>query len=394
MTHAYLATVLDLSLPIGGDQAPAKALGGGLSAAMRRLEAAPRLRLEVALSGAVSLALLRWGEERALQLLAERAAAGQASFLTTACYGAFLPLAPEREASRQLDLSERINREVLGEAVYRTEGLFPPQLGYSRRIAELASRRGAPWVLADALAWHGGAPLPRDRQFSLRGRPQMRVFFVDRALSDEVARGAARVDDLRGWLARPLPRTPAYAVVRLPSRSLATEAPRYLAALASSDAVRPAALHDVLALFPEVEPAEPLASALGTDPSELASGVQFAKWSSPGNEVHALLWKLAQIASAEAARLEDAGRGGASFAALRAQLDESLDCAAWRFASGKPELDLARAQGGGRRLLEAVRAGGAEVDPAARARAEQAYARLAQRCAEIAGERSSAPSGG
>lgn len=393
MSHAYLATVLDLSLPIGGDHASANALGGGLQAAMGQLEAAPRLRAEVALSGAVSRALLRWGEERPLQLLAERAAAGQVSFLATACYGAFLPLVPEREASRQLDLSEEINREVLGAAVYRTGGVFPPQLGYSRSIAELALRRGAPWVMADALGWHGGAPLPRARHFALRDRPQMRVFFVDRALSDELAQGAPRRGDFRSWIRRHLPRSPSYAVVRLPSRSLSKEAPPYLAALATCDAVRPASLQEALALFPEVEPVEPLPSALGTEPSELASGVQFAKWSAPGNELQALLWKLAQIASEEAARLEGLS-ATAAFAALRGRLDESLDCAAWRFASGKPELDLARAEGGGRQLLEAVRAGGAEVSPSARAQAEQAFARLAQRCAEIARERSSALPGG
>ncbi len=100
-----------------------------------------------------------------------------------------------------------------------------------------------------------------------------------------------------------------------------------------------------------------------------------------------------KIASEEAARLEGLS-ATAAFAALRGRLDESLDCAAWRFASGKPELDLARAEGGGRQLLEAVRAGGAEVSPSARAQAEQAFARLAQRCAEIARERSSALPGG
>jgi hypothetical protein len=390
MRHAYLATVLDLSLPIGGERAAAAGLGAGILAALGQLEAAPRLRMEVALSGAVSQALLRWGEERPLQKLAERAVAGQVSFLSTACYGAFLPLVPWREAARQLELSERINREVLGEVVYRTEGLFPPQLGYSRSIAELALSRGATRVLADGLAWHGGAPLPRARHFTLRERPQMRVFFVDRRLSDEIALGIERLDHFRGWIARHLSRAPGYAVVRLPSRSLSKAALQYLAALASTEAVVPASLEDTLALFPEVEPVEPLPSALGTDPSELASGIQFAKWSAPGNELHALLWKLAQITAAEAARLEDEGDAGPSYAAMRAQLDESLDCAAWRFASGKPELDLARVQEGGWRLLQAVRAGGAEVDPSARTQAEQAYARLEQRCAEAAHERSGA----
>jgi len=385
-----LATVLDLSLPIGDGQAPARLVGSGVVAAMRALEARPRLRMEVALCGAVTLSLLRWGEERCLQMLAERAAAGQVSFLTTASFGAFLPLVPEAEASRQLDLCERVNLDALGEVVYRAEGLFPPQLGYSRSVAELALRRGLPRVLADSLAWHGGAPLPRARHFTLRDRPGMHVFFVDRGLSEGIARGALCMKEVHHSVA---PRASGYAVVRLPPRSLERTGPAFLAALAASPSVLPASLDDVLALFPEVEPVEPLASALGTDPAELASGVQFAKWSAPGNELQALLWRLAQIASAEAARLEEGSSGSATLglAALRARLDESLDCAAWRFASGKPELDLGRVREGAQRLLCAVRAGGAQVRRSALAQAELAYERLERRCAEAALERESSP---
>ncbi len=385
MTHGYLATVLDLSLPVGAGQRAAQTLGRGVTAALKILEEAPRLRLEVALAGAVTLALLRWGEERSLQLLAERAAAGQVTFLTTACFGAFLPLVPGREAARQLDLCERVNRDALGEAVYRPEGLFPPQLGYSRTVAELARRRGYGQVLADGLAWQGGAPLPRERHFTLRDKPGLHVFFVDRALSEALAQGAPRMAEIRRRVA---PRAAGGAVVRLPASALIDDsaALRFLGALAVSDTVLPASLEDLLALFSEREQVEPLASALGTDPVELASGVQFAKWSAPGNELHALLWRLAQIASGEAARLEEAGTEEAppGLAALRARLDESLDCSAWLFASGKPELDLARVYEGGRRLLEAVRAGGADVRPSALAQAEHAWARLERRVAEIA----------
>ena len=382
MNHAYLATVLDLSLPLGAGQRAAQALGHGVSAALRILEESPHLRLEVALAGAVTLALLRWGEERSLQLLAERAAAGQVSFLNTACFGAFLPLIPEREASRQLDLCERVNRDALGQGVYRPEGLFPPQLGYSRSVAELSFRRGYGRVLADGLSWHGGAPLPRARHFTLRDKPELDVFFVDRALSEAIAQGPPMAE-IRHRVA---PRVPGGAVVRLPSHALLDDgvALRFLEALAASDAVLPASLEDLLALFPEREPVEPLASALGTDPVELASGVQFAKWSAPGNELHALLWRLAQIAAGEAARLEETGAEEAppGLTSLRARLDESLDCSAWRFASGKP--DLARVGEGGRRLLETILAGGADVRPSALAQAEHTWARLERRLAEVA----------
>lgn len=382
MKRAFAVLVLDLSLPPTGDSgtgaaaASSRQVGAGLTAALRLLEADPALRLEVALAGGVVQKLLRWGEERALQLLAERASAGQVAFLSTAAWGAFLPLVPEREAQRQLDLSDAIGREALGDWVYRPEGLFPPQLGYSRSVADLAAKRGLSRVLADALALSGGGRLPRDRHFTLRGRPGFHVFFADRALSLALERGRlSGPEDLHRAIA---PHRSGYAVLRVPARTLSVGAPplRLLAAFSPRSGAAPAGLREILALFPEVEEVEPIACALGTDPGELASGVQFAKWSAPGNELHALLWRLAQLASEETERLAGVPEGGP----MRARLDESLDCASWRFASGKPELDLARVARGAASLLGAIRVGGARVRPELLARAEEVAARLAWLC--------------
>lgn len=375
MKRAYIAPVVDLSLPLDDGEKAARALGDGLRALLAILEREPAQRVEVALAGAVTQALLRWGQERALQVLAERASAGQVSFLATACWGAFLPLVPAREAARQLDLNERVNRDALGEWVYRADGLFPPQLGYSRSVAELAFARGLPQILADALAWRGGAQVPRDRHFALQGHAGFHVFFVDRALSQALDAGRLDPETIHRIVA---PRRSGYAVVRIPGRTLAPGSGplRLLAALYGRTPTVAALLEEILALFPEVETVEPIACALGTEPGELASGVQFAKWSAPGNELQALLWRLAQIASDEAFRLDGEEAGGA----IRAVLDESLDCSAWRFASGKPELDPRRTAAGGLTLISALRAGGGRVLPERREEAEEIHERLRRLC--------------
>jgi hypothetical protein len=351
MKRAYLGIVLDLSLPIADDPSAVAALGAGLRGAMRLLEQQPHHRVQVALAGAVTSALLRYGEERALQMLAERASVGQVVFLSTANHGAFLPLVPAGEAARQLELNERINREALGEWVFRAEGLFPPQLGYTRAVPELAYRRGLPRVLVDDLAYRGGiAPLPRNRHFALQGKANFHIIVVDRALSEAIGEGQLLDPEaIAHQLGR---RLSTYAIVRIPARRLLGAAPglRLLNALDAHAALLPATLEELIALFPEQEIIEPLSCALGTDPSELAAGIPFAKWSAPGNELHALLWRLAQVAAAEAERLAQQPAPSVGYSQLRALLDESLDCAAWRFASAKPELDPRRVLEGGVRV--------------------------------------------
>jgi hypothetical protein len=354
--------------------------------ALRRLHAAPSARLEVALCGMATERLLRYGEERALQMLAERASAGQVSFSTTACGGALLPLLAPEEARRQLALNEEINREALGDAVFRAESLFPPQLGYSRSVAELALSRGLTRVLADALAYRGGrVELPRNRHFTLQGHLGFDVFFVDRGLSVAVDIGQIRtLPALREAIGPP--HRAGYAVVRIPARLLFPDSPalRLLGSLDGTGPVIPASLEELRALFGEVEQVEPLACALGTDPGELAAGVQFAKWSAPDNELHAALWRLAQVASSEAERLRREERPPSEAGGrLRALLDLALDSQAWRYASGKPELDPARVREGGMRLLAAIRAGRPAVSAHVLAEAERVFAALARRCEEL-----------
>jgi len=374
--RAYVTPVLDLSLPLGEEEIAG--VSSGLRALLSLLEERPFLRVEVALSGAVTMALLRHGEERALQMLAERSGAGQVAFLSTACFGAFLPLLPSGEAWRQLELNESVNREALGDFVYRPEGLFPPQLGYSRSIAELGVKRGLKRIVVDDLAYRGRRrPLPKNRHFVLAGAENLVVFFLDRALSESLASRpldpAALRREIDGRLA-------ASAVLRIPARALCDGSPpmKTLAALEPRSPVVPSSLSELLALFPEQEVIEPLPCALGTEPAELGSGVPFAKWSSPANELHALLWRLVELAAAEAARL-DASSPGPGWR-LRARLDASLDCAAWRFASGRPALDLRRVREGGARLLDAVVAARPAVRERTLAEARELFARLTQRC--------------
>ncbi|MGC4116667.1 MAG: hypothetical protein QM765_19285 [Myxococcales bacterium] len=377
MKRAYVALVLDLSLPVPEAPAEVHALAEGLRAALAPLEQDSALRLEVALSSGVTSRLLRWGEERALQKLAERASTGQLSLLATASGGAFLPLAPPLEAMRQLDLSDAANREALGEWVYRPEGLFPPQLGYSRSVAELALARGLPRVLADSLALEAGRPLPRDRHFTLRGHPGLQVFFVDRALSAALDRGALHdAADLHRPLA--FQGRSGYAVLRVPARSLRPGSPavRLLGSFGPRSATATATLRELLALFPEVEDAEPTACALGTELGELAAGVPFARWSSPANELHALLWRLASLASQETARLAGEEEGGA----MRSLLDEALDCSVWRAAAQPDPGDLERVGRGGARLGAVVRAAGPKARAEVLDEVLDALARLSHLC--------------
>ena len=382
MREACLTTVLDLSLPLDDDAGVVARLSAGLCSCLELLRVHPRLKLELALAGGVTSALLRFGHERALQLVAERASAGQISFLSTASHGGFLPLLPPGESFRQLELTHQQNNGALGDFVYRPEGLFPPQLGYSRRIAELAKRRGMRRIVLDDLAYHGGSvQLPRERHFNLRGEQRLALFFIDRRLSEAVAGGhGASAEAIRAAIPS---RKPGYVVVRVPARALHSGGPaeQLLTSVAHADHLLPALLEDLLAFFGDLEEVEPFACALGTDPGELASGVPYPRWSAPGNELQAILWRLAQLASAEAARATLArGDDAQALGRLRLCLDEALDCSAWRYAAGRPERDPERVVEGGRRLLEALRAGRPAVSTAALSEGEELFAHLEQRC--------------
>lgn len=108
-------------------------------------------KLTINICGILTEMLNSHGGQDIIELIKELADKGQIEFVDSAKYHAILPLIPEREMRRQIDLNYKINSYFFKTA-YKTRGFFPPEMCYSEKLAELLSEMGYDWVLVSGAA--------------------------------------------------------------------------------------------------------------------------------------------------------------------------------------------------------------------------------------------------
>lgn len=169
----------------------------------------PTARLTLNLSSSLARRLARLGGQDILDGLVERVQAGQVELTGSAANNTILNLLPPEQIRSLIEEHSAVLRELLGEA-YQPRGFFPPDMAYSREVADTVRALGFHWILIDEMG-HSGKPgtVRHDRRYALRAGESLRIFFRDRSLSTGLSYGAfktgeqliAAARDLNGNLA-------------------------------------------------------------------------------------------------------------------------------------------------------------------------------------------------
>lgn len=371
----FLALVIEFYLP------PSESEEGVIRAAeqayrplLHLLEAyRDRVALTLAIDPALALRLLSSRQSGILHGLASLAESGNAELAAGTRNHALLPRIPRAEVERQVRLGDELMRKLLGWA-WRPYGLFPPALAYGRQVAEVAASRNLRWLLLDEISLGRIGAAPTHFIATLGDGHELCLFFRSRDLSSAFLRSNGRT--LRKHLESTL--GDGYGVLVVPAESFTegSQALQNLRWLLSRPGPMPATVSALLPLFPERRRVEPIPASRRTTGEDLAMGIPFSAWSSPDNELQALLWKLAALAWTEAARLAERSPDAPETRRLRANLDEGLHSAAFRQASSgaafRPEAVRAAAD----RLSCAIESGGNLVSEEVRRKTASAYQRL------------------
>jgi len=336
-----------------------------------------RARATVNINGSLTQMLLDCGAQDVVDGLRRLAEGGRIELLGSAMYHPILPLIPEPEIVRQIELNHATNRRAFGD-IYTPRGFFPPELAYDAVVADAAQKTGHRWILTSGIAC--ATEWPVGVVHRVEGHADLAVLFRDDIVSNRISfkniDGFGFIDHLRS-LGRE--EAPTYVVTAMDAETFGHHVSDwerlFLAHVYAQFDQEPkdvpldlqqrvdlAAQHrqilevptprgrelrvvtatDLLDLFPAGAPTMPRPSSWSTSGDDLARGVPYPLWQDPSNHVQALLWRHLHIcleivdlatrtAAPDARPYVDIARG---------LLDRALHSCQFWWASRRPMWDL------------------------------------------------------
>ncbi|NMC03882.1 MAG: hypothetical protein GYA24_01660 [Candidatus Lokiarchaeota archaeon] len=139
------------------------------------LKTHPSARITLNINGTLTEQLHDYGFQDVIQGLAELGNKGQIEFTGSAKFHPLLPLIPEPEILRQIQLNNDTNKYFFGKA-YHPRGFFPPEMAVSDDIHGPVKQLGFDWMIMGGIANTAGWPT---RTFSRHPNGLILVFRDD-----------------------------------------------------------------------------------------------------------------------------------------------------------------------------------------------------------------------
>ena len=286
-----------------------------------------------------------------IRRLAER---GQIEFTETAKYHPFLPLLPRSEIERQIKLNYQTNRKFFGKA-YQPEGFFPTEMGYSKKVGQVAKKLGYKWIILDELAYKGRTKsLSADTIYTLKGAADLNVFFRDRETSFRIlSTEAFSANILKNILGDRLNKKE-YLVTAMDGETFGHHRPGledFLFDIYKIKGLESIFFSDLPELFSKREVVEPRDSSWALMMRDIENNTPFSRWYSADNEIHVMQWKLTNLAIREVNKLN---KKSAVYKKARPALDRSLHSDQYWWASAQPWWSMEMMETGAKELKDVV----------------------------------------
>jgi predicted glycosyl hydrolase (DUF1957 family) len=290
-----------------------------------------------------------------LRVLAER---GQIEFTASAKYHPFLPLMPEAEIRRQIDLNTETNRHYFGD-IYQPRGFFPPEMGYSRKVADVVHSMGFKWLIIDELAFSGKMhDIKWDTTYGLKGAEDFTIFFRERDASFRILSAEVGVSVFSAGMMLKLlgdrVHTDQYLLTAMDGETFGHHRPgldALLFELYSAPELESATLSEVAARITKRGVVDPLSSSWALMKKDLEQKTPFSRWNDETNEIHQMQWKLTNLAIDSFQKLPTDHK---AWKAVRHELDRAVHSDQYWWASASPWWSIEMMESGAKELRDVV----------------------------------------
>lgn len=287
-----------------------------------------------------------------IKFLAER---GQIEFTESAKYHPFLPLTRKEEIIRQIKLNNETNKHFFG-ACYQPKGFFPPEMGYIRKVAEIAAELGYEWIIIDEIAFNGKSDqVDYSKIYTIRGFNGFKVFFRERRLSNLIMSAVVRSGKSLLEAMAGEEKKNRYLLTAMDGETFGHHRPgldKLLFEIFKSDLFQKIKISDIAKHFPQAEEIEPLESTWSTTESEIENRTFFNSWQDQKNEIHQMQWEFTNWINGEVLKLD---KKTENYAVIRDKMDKALHSCQYWWASAKPWWSLEMIEGGANKVLEVAK---------------------------------------
>jgi len=239
----------------------------------------------------------------------------------SAAYHPILPLLPEKEVRRNIEVNQKILKKYFGPG-FKAKGFFPPELAYDQKLAKIIKSYHYDWIILDEISAGGRLADLNDGKLYLEKTTGLKIFFRPRRFSKsyvpKIIFGLIN-DNFKGTV---ITATDAELYGLRHSDQTAT-----FEKLLKRREIKTLTVSEFLAgLDGTVVKLTPAAGSWESTAAELKKGQPFLLWQNPKNNIQQLLWRLADLAI----KTVGANQADASFAWARRHLDRGLaSCTFW-----------------------------------------------------------------
>jgi hypothetical protein len=315
----------------------------------------PKAKITLNVNAGLTEQLDQHGYHDVIDGIRKLAKNGQIEFTGSAKYHPFLPLTPWEETLRQIKLNFETNKFYFGE-FYKPQGFFPPEMAYSRKVADIVHEAGYKWLIIDEIAYNGKTEtVDFSKVYTIRDLGDFKVFFRDRRISNLIMSAVVRSGkSLLAALGEEKKKN-RYLLTAMDGETFGHHRPgldKLLFEILASPKFKKITISEIQKYFPTAAALDPVASTWASSEEDIQKGKQFISWNDPENPIHAWQWDFTGWVLKIVQKLDPQK---AYYREVRTKMDQALHSCQYWWASAKPWWSLEMIEAGAWRLLDVLR---------------------------------------